>query len=407
MRDWLVVPQERLGVVGLIVLLVIGSLVTPLSLDMYTPAVPHMTEYFATTDAMVNFTMVGYFLFFAIALLVFGPLSDRYGRKPVLVGGLLVYAGAGVLCALSPTISLLIAARVVQAIGAGAVNATSTAIVKDAFSVKKRESVLSVMQVMFVVGPVLAPIIGAAVLQVASWHATFWILAVIGGLCLVLALLFHETLPPEKRFAGTVAGSLRTLVSVGKNKGFSIFLLITSLWNVAFMAYIAVASHIYITFFGLSDLAYSLFFATAALFTAVAPFLWILCRNVLSVRRYITALIVISFATGLLILAFGTQSPFSFCAFFLVFAFIEAAVRPLSTNILLSQQEGDTGAASSLINFAHTAIGTVGMLLAVLPWPNYIVGIAVMILVTMVAGGIAWTALLRSKIPLTLVKDRD
>lgn len=104
-------------------------------------------------------------------------------------------------------------------------------------------------------------------------------------------------------------------------------------------------------------------------------------------------------------LAVGQAGPTLFCLVFLVFALCEAAIRPYSTNILLSQQEGDTGAASSLINFAHTAIGCLGMLVAVLPWPNYVVGVGVIIAASMAAALAGWVALLRSSIPLVGVKD--
>lgn len=407
MNRWLVQPQKYLGPFGLVALLVVTSLVTPLSLDMYTPAVPHMTEYFETDAGTVNLTLAGYYLFFAIGLLVFGPTSDRYGRKPVLLAGMLAYTAASALCAMAPDIWMLIGMRVVQALGAGAVSAVSTAIVKDAIIPEKREAILSIVQVMFVVGPVLAPVVGALILQVADWHMTFWTLSGIGLVCVVLSLLYRETLPTQARYQGTVFGSIAQLGTVAKNKGFTSFLCIVGLYNLPFMAYIAVGSYIYITFFGLSELEYSYFFAIAALLTAIGPLIWLKASRYVSARRFTTIIIVIALASGIAMMMVGEISPYLFCATFLVFAIMEACVRPYSTNILLSQQEGDTGAASSLINFAHTAIGCAGMVLAVLPWPNYIVGVGAIIVLSMAVAAISWFALLRSGIPLIGVKDAD
>lgn len=407
LNRWLVQPQRYLGPFGLIILLVVTSLVTPLSLDMYTPAVPHMTEHFDTDAGAVNLTLAGYYLFFAIGLLVFGPVSDRYGRRPLLIAGIAAYTGASALCAMAPTIEVLIATRVVQALGAGAVSAVSTAVVKDAIIPEKRETILSIVQVMFVVGPVLAPVVGALILQVADWRMTFWVLAIIGLLCTVLALLFCETLEKQDRYQGSVFGSLAQLGTVATNKGFTSFLCIVGLFNLPFMAYIAVGSYIYITFFGLSELEYSYFFAIAALLTAAGPLIWLKASHHMSARRFTTLVIAIALIAGVAMLAIGEISPFLFCATFLVFAIAEACVRPYSTNILLSQQEGDTGAAASLINFAHTAIGCIGMVLAVLPWPNFVFGVAAIIVLSMAAAIVAWFGLIRSKIPLIGVKDVD
>lgn len=407
LHSWLARPQRRLGPFGLVVLLVVGALVTPLSLDMYTPAVPHMTELFGTSEAMVNLTLVGYFLFFAVGLLIFGPVSDRYGRKPVLVAGILAYALASAACALSTSIGMLIAMRVLQALGAGAVSAVSTAVVKDAVVPERREALLSLVQVMFVVGPVLAPVVGALVLQVADWRMTFWVLAGIGAVCSALALLFDETLPADERYEGSVTGSLKQLGVVARNKGFSAFLGIVGLYNLPFMAYIAVGSYVYITFFGLSELEYSLYFAVAALLTVFGPFAWLAASRFVSARRFTDILLGVGLASGLAMLAVGELSPTLFCLTFLAFALAEAAVRPYSTNILLSQQEGDTGATSSLINFAHTAIGCVGMLVAVLPWPNFVTGIGIIIVASMGVGILGWIALQRSRVPLTGIKDDE
>ena len=404
LHSWLTCPQRRLGPIGLIALLVITSLVTPLSLDMYTPAVPHMTEHFDTTEGMVNLTLVGYFLFFAVGLLAFGPVSDRYGRKPVLLAGILAYALASALCALSVDILMLIGTRVLQALGAGAVSAVSTAVVKDAVVPERREALLSIVQVMFVVGPVLAPVVGALILQVADWRMTFWVLAGIGLLCAVLALLYEETLPDGERYEGTVLGSIKQLGTVARNKGFSAFLAIVGMFNLPFMAYIAVGSYIYITFFGLTELEYSGYFAFAALLTAAGPFIWLAASKFVSARKFTSILLGVALASGIAMMIVGEASPNLFCATFLVFALCEAAVRPYSTNVLLSQQEGDTGAAASLINFTHTAIGCVGMLAAVLPWPSFVVGVGAIIAVSMGGAILGWVALLRSRVPLAGIK---
>ena len=249
--------------------------------------------------------------------------------------------------------------------------------------------------------------VGALVLQVADWRMTFWVLAGIGAVCSALALLFDETLPADERYEGSVTGSLKQLGVVARNKGFSAFLGIVGLYNLPFMAYIAVGSYVYITFFGLSELEYSLYFAVAALLTVFGPFAWLAASRFVSARRFTGILLGVGLASGLAMLAVGELSPTLFCLTFLAFALAEAAVRPYSTNILLSQQEGDTGATSSLINFAHTAIGCVGMLVAVLPWPNFVTGIGIIIVASMGVGILGWIALLRSRVPLAGIKDDE
>ena len=404
LNSWLIAPQPRLGIFGLLILLVVASLITPLSLDMYTPAVPHMTDHFNTNASTVNLTLVGYFLFFSIGLLIFGPISDKHGRRPVLIGGMAVYTVGSALCAMATSIWALIAFRVVEALGAGAVSAVSTAVVKDAFCAERREAVLSVVQVMFVIGPVLAPVVGAFIVRIANWRVTFWVLAVVGVICLVLAILFKETLPKGARYQGSVVGSLCNLVVVAKNKGFTSFLLIVGMFNLPFMAYIAVASYVYIDFFGLDEMGYSLYFAIAALLTAVGPFIWLIAQKFMSARRFTNIILSIAGLSGVAMLCVGQLSPTLFCITFLVFAVMQACARPYSTNILLSQQDDDTGAASSLINFLHTAIGSLGMVIAVLPWANYVEGVGVIIVASMIAAGLGWFALLRSNAPLKGVK---
>ena len=377
----------------------------PLSLDMYTPAIPHMTEVFNTTESIVNLTLVGYFLFFAVGMLLFGPVSDKYGRKPVLFSGMLTFTAGSAFCALAPDIWSLVAFRVLQALGAGAVTAVGTAIVRDAFAASRRELVLSILQVMLVVGPMLAPVIGALIVEFADWRYTFWTLSGIGAVCLVLTALYSETLPKNERFAGSALGSALNLKSAFTNKGFIAFLLILSAFSLPFMAYISVASYIYIDFFDQSELAYSVFFGLAAIIGAVGPFVWQIVKRFWTPRTFTSVLLTISTASGALMFTAGQINAVLFCITFLVFALTESCVRPYCTNILLSQ-DIDAGVAASMINCLQTAAGCVGMAIAVLPWPNFVVGLAVIIAATMCSAGIGWLALLHSTIPLWGIKGR-
>lgn len=155
----------------------------------------------------------------------------------------------------------------------------------------------------------------------------------------------------------------------------------------------------------LTLVGFFLFFAVAALFTAAGPFIWMLASKFTTVARFTTLLLGSSLAAGVAMLLFGTTSPVVFCVIFLFFALGEATIRPYSTNILLSQNDGDAGAASSVINFTHTAVGSIGMLAATLPWPNYVVGIGALIVIAMSIAGIGWFTLMKSSIPLKGVKE--
>ena len=388
-------------------LLLVASLITPLSLDMYTPSIPRMADYFGTDEATVNLTLWGYYLLFAVGMLVLGPLSDKFGRRPLLLSGFALYVAGGVACALSPTIHALIGARLMQAVGAGAVSAVCMAVVKDSFRADRREKILSIMQVLFVIGPAAAPSIGTAVLQFADWRATFWVLSLVGAVCLMLTLLFRESLRDEERTDGGLASTLGQLGAVAKDRAFTAFLVITSLFEVAFMGYIAVGSYIYIDFFGVGEAGYSLFFGVAALLTATGPFIWLAFSHVTSPRRFTTALLVLGLVLGCAIIAAGESGPVAFCALFSLFAIAEAAGRPYMMNILLEQSKRNAGAASALMNCVRTGVGCIGMVLAALPWESYVLGVGVLMAAGMAVALAGWAALLRSRAPLVGIKEGE
>ncbi len=394
--NWLTRPQRRLGQMGLIVFIILANTIIPFSIDMYTPAVPSLPGYFNTTAQVVNFTLMGFFLFLTIASLIFGPVSDQFGRKPVLVGSLIAYTAGGALCAVAPSIGLLIAARIVQAIGAGALMATSMALVKDCFVEERREQMIAIIQVLSVVGPVIAPLIGGFLLNFFDWRASFVALAVFGAICLTFAVLFEESLPENERRVGGVTSTISGLVTVGRNRAFMTLLLVVSFFNVAFSAYLAVGSYIYVDFFGTTPQEYTYFFAVTAALTALGPFIWLKAKAYITPRKFTHLMIALGFVSAVLLLTIGDSSVFAFCGSLILFATIQSALRPYTTNILLSQQEGDTGAASSLIGFMISIFGVIGMSVIVVGWPTYIFGIGAIMLICATISLVLWIYLLRS-----------
>ncbi|MBR3181136.1 MAG: MFS transporter, partial [Eggerthellaceae bacterium] len=267
------------------------------------------------------------------------------------------------------------------------------------------EQMLSIIQVLSVVGPVIAPLIGGILLQFFDWHASFIVLAVFGAICLVLSLLFEESLPVEERSTGGIISTLGGLVKVGRNRAFLRLLTIIALFNVAFSAYLAVGSYIYVDIFGTTPQEYTYFFAVTAAFTALGPFIWMRARNKTTPRRFTHVMLALGLLAAVVLLVFGEVSVFVFCGALMLFATIQSAVRPYCINILLSQQEGDTGSASSLIGFVIGIFGAFGMGIIVAPWPNYIIGLGIIMLVCGLISCGLWILLLNS--PRTHIKELE
>lgn len=397
--------QKYLKKKGLITLIAVMNMIVPLSLDMYLPAVPHMTQVFDTSESVVNFTLVGFFFFMAVGILLFGPLSDKYGRKSMLLLGTGVYAIFSAACAIAPTIGFLIVARIVQALGAGCMMAVSTALIKDSFEKRTRDVVLAVVQAMAVIAPMLAPIVGAWIVTVSGWRMTFWVLVAMAILCFAAVLLLQETIPAEERNKGSVLSSLGGLYKVGKNTGFSLFLLTVGVLSAPYMAYISVCSYIYIDFFSLSETTYSYFFAVNSAAAILGPVAYLRLNARIGAKSFMNIAVILSLVCGLLLIFFGSIAPLVFLLCFLPFTIAESAVRPFSTAILLNQQESDIGSASALINFTHTVLGSFGMILGTAGWSSFIIGLGIILAGGSVLALIGWITLRKSGISVKGLTD--
>lgn len=395
--------QKFLGKNGLIVFITLMNMFIPLSTDLYLPALPTMSTYFGVSSALTNLTLVSFFFFYAVGTLFWGPMSDKYGRKKVLIVGTILYVAASAVCAASADVYMMIVARIVQGIGAGAITAVSMALIKDCFQGKQRETILAIVQSVAGLAPMIAPVLGAVLLQFTDWRGSFVVLTVVGAVCLLLAFLYQETLSDEERYEGTVLGSLGRLVTVGKNMGFLVPCLIFSLYNLAFMGYIAMSSYIYVEYFGLSEQVYSYFFAANAALSMVGPILYVRFMTGFNKKKFAMICFALYAVCGAAIALIGHTSPFLFWIGFAPFSLIGTITRPFGTNIMLDQQSGDTGSASSLINGVATILGSVGMMCASM-WADIVFGLGFMICVTGIVSVICWMLLMRSAVPCRGVK---
>ena len=380
--------QRYLGDKGLIALIAFLSGLIPLSTDLYLPALPGMVDYFDTPIKLINLTLIMFFFFFAVGTLFWGPLSDKYGRKSILQIGLAIYVITSVMCAYSNDIFQLIAFRTLQAIGAGATIAVAMAMVKDVYSGRKRESVLAIVQSMMVIAPVIAPVLGAVLLKFTSWRGLFWALSGVGFLALASSIVLEETL--RMRYNRTILHTIGRLGVVLKNPGFTSLLMIFSLVGLPMMAFIASSSYIYIVGFGLSEQVYSYFFALNALCSMSGPLLYLQLSKRFKRRSIIIACFTMITISGCLLFSLGNINPWLFALALIPATMSMSTLRPPSANLLLEQQQEDTGSASSLISFFTILIGSLGMLLISFEWGNVILALGMMHLITGVLCGILW-----------------
>lgn len=393
---WLSAPQKRLGTKGLMALLCIANLLVPFSVDIYTPSLPDMPAYFGTSESMVGLTLALFYLVFASALLVFGAISDGIGRKTILVSGSIVYTAGSIACACATNIGFLIAARIVQAIGAGAVYAIATALVSDCFTKEKRGIVLTAMQVLFVIGPIVAPLAGGAIILFGTWREVFVVLAVLGAACLVGSFLYDENHRRTDTPEATLATSLSGLLPVLKNKKFVLVLAVMSLFNMTFMAYVAAGAYIYVGTFEQTQQEFTYFFAGTAAVATLGPIAFQKCRKKIDAGNLSFLPMAVGLASGIVMLAIGSSSVWLFTALCVAFCASTMTIRPYTIEIMLRMNEDRAGAASSALNFVSTVLGAAGMIV-VMFFGNLVLGFAVMAVFSAAASLVLWIVYLREE----------
>jgi DHA1 family bicyclomycin/chloramphenicol resistance-like MFS transporter len=288
-------------------------------------------------------------------------LSDKYGRKPILLVGMVLYTVSSLLCVFAVSVEQLVAYRVVQALGCGAATAVSTAMIKDSFTGRERGRTLAIVQTLSTTSPVVSPVIGAMILGSFSWPGVFVVFTVVGVISLAGGLMLQETL--VQRSSVPVLHTVARLGTVAQNKGLKSLLFLFAFLQIPFLGFITASAFIYIDIFHVSEQVYSYYFAANAVFLLLGPLVYLLVVRHLGYRKMITIAYVVIGVCGLLVVLFGHLGPGVFCLLFIPISLFSNASGPPRMSLMLEQVTGDTGSAVSLVSAVQMAFGCLGMFL--------------------------------------------
>lgn len=237
--------------------------VTSLSIDMSLPAQPALAATFGVSGSTAQLTLSLFLIGFAAAQIFTGHFSDRFGRRPVMLGGLALFTVTGLACAASPSIEVLLACRVLQGIGAAAGPVVARAMVRDTQPGAEAARLLSTMLAALAVAPMVAPVIGGALLGTLGWRAIFAMLAVCGVvLFAIAATTLTETLPAEKRSSHGLARGFATFL---RTPGTRLPILVSCASFAGQFAYISDSPFVLIDGYGVAPGHYGFYFAATAL----------------------------------------------------------------------------------------------------------------------------------------------
>ncbi|WP_017220314.1 Bcr/CflA family multidrug efflux MFS transporter [Moritella dasanensis] len=246
----------------LIPFLALLSALTPLAVDMYLPAMPNIASDFNVSIEIIQTTLSTYLLGFAIGQLFYGPLADSYGRKPVLICGLVTYLIASIGIVYGDSIEQFKWLRLLQAIGGGAASVVVSSLLRDLFSGSMFSKMMSYVVLSMTLAPLVAPLIGAQLLVWFSWPSIFVVLAILTSVCLLVSYLgIKETLPKERRVAFNLSQVFSNYWLILRNRKV-LGLMLCGAFNVSGMfAFLTASPFVYIEYFGIDAQDYGYLFA--------------------------------------------------------------------------------------------------------------------------------------------------
>lgn len=339
------------------------SAVSPMATDMYVPGLPQMARSLHTDTAGAQTSLTGFLIGIIVGQLLWGPLSDSLGRRPVLIGGSAAFTGFSLLCGLAPNLEILNAARLGQGLAGAAGIVVARAVVADLFDDDRIGGAFAALSAVTAMAPIAAPLFGGAVLSVGSWRWLFGLLALFGlVLTLCLALWVPESLPPTARVSGGMSGTVRSMRRVCARRSVLAPVLSLGFGGAAVFVYIGSTSFVFQEVYHLPAGITSLVYGANALGNMAASISYGRLVKRHSPEKLLRVSMVLTLApTTLLFVAEaagrGSLALTSICLFVTIAAF--GVFFPAVTTVTQSRGRDAPGATSALLGSVQFTFGAV------------------------------------------------
>ena len=383
-------------------LLLLLTVFGPISMDLYLPALPALTADLGASTSVAQLTVTACLVGLAAGQLLAGPLSDRFGRRGILLIGIVAYIATSALCAVSPTIETLVAARFVQGLAGGVGIVIAQAAGRDVYSGGALIRFYGRLTVVGGLAAIIGPLLGGLLTAVTDWRGLFAFLAVLGGGILVIALIaFPETLPPARRTRGGWAQTMRDYRTLVTDAPFLGAVLNQGFLYAALFAYLAGSTFVLQDIYGLSPLGYALAFGLNSAGFMVFGYVAGRLAERWSVRGTLVAGIVVAGvgAAGLLVAGL-TPMPLGVVIISLFALAVGVAITsPPATTLALVDYPQMAGTASSLLGMVRFGFGGIAAPLVGVAGAASILPLGLVTVVAVGLSAVAFLALARGRRP--------
>jgi DHA1 family bicyclomycin/chloramphenicol resistance-like MFS transporter len=383
----------------------LGALIAaaPVAMDIYLSSMPSMTGALAATPREVQLTLSVYMYCWGFAQLFAGPLSDRFGRRPILLGGLVVFVIASAACAVAPGITTLIAARGVQAIAIAAIAVVPRAVVRDQFSGDRAAHVLSLMGMVLGVAPVLAPLLGSHVHVWFGWRANFVLVAAYGTALFFWArAALPETLHTRNLRATRPAVIVANYRRLLRSRRFVGYMLVAAFATCGLFAFLAGSAFVFVTVMGEGERGFGLLFGAVMLGNFTGAMLgsrFVIRWGIDTMIRRATILLVVAGLAAAALAWLDVRHPLAIVIPMFCYMVALMTTMPQSTAGALTPFPEIAGAASSLLSFVQFVLASTAALVVGLAFDGTARAMTTVTAVAAVAAFVAFRVFANDRAP--------